>query len=629
MVERRGGRVSVSDLSVGSELLGYRVEAVLGRGGMSVVYLAEDLRLRRRVALKLLAPALAEDEGFRNRFLDESELAASLDHPNVVPIYAAGEADGRLFIAMRYVEGSDLRQLLREGPIPPERTVKICGQVAEALDFAHERGLVHRDVKPSNVLLDSREHVYLADFGLTKRLAEPPGVEPGLFGTIDYIAPEQIRGEQVDGRADQYSLGCLLSECLTGEPPLSRGTDAATLFAHLEEEPEAPPGLEEVIGKALAKGPDDRYGTCTELTADAREALGLAEPPRPPSWRAPVALALAGAAVIAVALVVFLAVRGGGGAPTTGGSLVRIDPGTNRLAATIPVGNNPSAVTADANSVWVANHDDGTVWRIDGHTNRVILRSPVHGVPADLEIPPVSAGLGTSPGSAVVVNGPLDFNATVIDAATGTPVVIGLAGGGPGFGFPGSRAGSGSPRVAAGPSGVWVALPDRVVGRLDTSAGRLAQPLYIAPPPNERADSYFSGIAVSAGAVWVVGDPSDRTLWRIDPASAKLAATIRLPFAPTDVAAGAGAVWVTSELDDTVYRVDPATNEITATIHAGRGASGVAVGAGSVWVADAVARAVSRIDPRTMRVLNTIAVGSSPADVAVGNGVVWVVGRRR
>ena len=257
--------MSVSDLSVGSELLGYRTEAVLGRGGMSVVYLAEDLRLKRKVALKLLAPTLAEDEAFRERFLVESELAASLDHPNIVPIYAAGDANEQLFIAMRYVEGDDLKRLLRDGPLSAERTIEVCAQVAAALDFAHERGLVHRDVKPSNVLLDARGHVYLADFGLTRRLAEPRAVEPGLFGTIDYVAPEQIRGDEVDGRADVYSLGCLLCECLAGEPPFRRVTEAAALFAHLEEEPPAPPGLEHVIPKALAKEPHHRYSRCAEL----------------------------------------------------------------------------------------------------------------------------------------------------------------------------------------------------------------------------------------------------------------------------------------------------------------------------------------------------------------------------
>jgi len=198
------------------------VEGVLGRGGMSVVYLAEDLRLRRKVALKLLDPRLAEDEAFRERFLAESELAASLDHPCVVPIYAAGDAHGRLFIAMRYVEGSDLKELLQAGPLSAARVVAICVQVADALDFAHARGLVHRDVKPSNVLLDASEHAYLADFGLTERLGEPQAVEPGVLGTIDYVAPEQIRGDQVDGRADVYSLGCLLCECLAGEPPFVR-----------------------------------------------------------------------------------------------------------------------------------------------------------------------------------------------------------------------------------------------------------------------------------------------------------------------------------------------------------------------------------------------------------------------
>ena len=619
----------VSDLSVGSELLGYRVEAVLGRGGMSVVYLAEDLRLRRRVALKLLAPELAEDEAFRKRFLEESELAASLDHPNVVPIYAAGEADGRLFIAMRYVEGRDLKELLRGGPLSAERTIVVCGQVAEALDFAHERGLVHRDVKPSNVLLDGRGHVYLADFGLMKRLAEPRVVEPGLFGTIDYIAPEQIRGEDVDGRADVYSLGCLLCECLTGEPPFRRATDAAALFAHLEEEPPAPPGLEPVIPKALAKEPGNRYGTCAEVIDSAREALGLGAPPRPRWWRTPVALTLAGTAVIAVALGAYFAVRGGGGAPpTTSGSLVRIDPRTDRVVAQVAVGSDPSAVAADANGVWVANHGDGTVWRLDPRSNGIVLRSLAHGVPADLAIPPVSAAPGISPGSAVVVNGPQDPSIVELDAASGGANVFSLAGGGAPFGLPGSPGGLGSPRIAAGSSGIWVARQDRQVGRFDDNARKLVQALFIAPPRDERSDSFFSGIAVGDGGVWVLGDLLDPALWRIDPATGRLAATIRLPFAPTDVAVGGGAVWVTSELEGTIARIDASTNQVTASGPAGKGVGGVAVGAGSVWVAEEVGGAISRIDPRTLRVIDTIKLGSSPVDVAVGDGAVWVAANR-
>ncbi len=287
----------ISQLPRGTLIVDYRVEAVLGRGGMSVVYLAEDLRLKRRVALKLLTPTLAEDARFRERFLSESELAASLDHANVIPIYEAGEADGHLYIAMRYVEGSDLKARLGDGPLSNEEAVAVAAQVGGALDAAHERGLVHGDVKPSNVLIDGRGHVYLADFGLTKRLGdeESPAGDGQLMGTIDYVAPEQIRGEPVDGRADIYSLGCLLYECLTGRQPFKRGNDAAILYAHLEDEPPTTGGAADpVIAKALAKSPDDRYQTGAELTEAARDALGVAAPR--PSRR------LAAVAVVAVAI---------------------------------------------------------------------------------------------------------------------------------------------------------------------------------------------------------------------------------------------------------------------------------------------------------------------------------------
>jgi DNA-binding beta-propeller fold protein YncE len=616
---------------------------------MSVVYLAEDLRLKRKVALKLLAPALAEDEAFRERFLVESELAASLDHANIVPIYAAGDADKQLFIAMRYVEGHDLKQLLRDGPLSPERTLEVCSQVAQALDFAHERGLVHRDVKPSNVLLDARGHLYLADFGLTKRLAEPRAVEPGLFGTIDYIAPEQIRGEEVDGRADVYSLGCLLCECLTGEPPFRRATDAAALFAHLEEEPPAPPGLEHVIPKALAKEPQHRYGTCAELVGDAREALGLGEP-RPKWWRSRVTLGVAGAVLIAITLTVVFMVLEGGAAALPGGSLVRIDPRTNRVTTQVAVGNDPRAVAADANGVWVANHD-GNVWRLDARTDRVISRSPAYGFPADLAILPANAVAccRSSGGSAVVVNGPSDPGVVEINAASGATTVFRLADRGRSFGAEAS-AGADAPGVATGPSGIWVARPDGQVGRFNVNTGRLVQPLFIAAPRAERGGSYFSGIAVAVGGVWVLGDRNDRTLWRIDPATGKLAAAIRLPFAPSDVAVGDGAVWVTSALANKLARIDPSTNHITAVVPAGDGAGAIAVGAGSVWVADQVGGTIRRIDARTLRVIGTINLDSSPGagtnaassadcppdlqarwlpvDLAVGDGVVWVAARR-
>jgi WD40 repeat protein/tRNA A-37 threonylcarbamoyl transferase component Bud32 len=281
--------VQVSDdPRVGTELAGYRIESLLGWGGMSVVYLAEDLRLKRSVALKLLAARLAEDESFRDRFLRESELAASIDHPNIIPIYEAGTTEDLLFIAMRYVEGRDLKERLQRGRLDPGDATGILAQVASALDAAHARGLVHRDVKPSNVLLDTgarpdgSDHVYLADFGLTKRVSEETGIgdDGHLMGTIDYIAPEQIAGEEIDGRADVYSLGCVLYECLVGETPFRDDSDLAVVFAHLESEPpapsarrpELPAALDAVIGRALAKEPEQRYPSCREF---ARAALSV------------------------------------------------------------------------------------------------------------------------------------------------------------------------------------------------------------------------------------------------------------------------------------------------------------------------------------------------------------------
>ena len=238
-------------LEPGSTFAGYRIESLAGRGGMGVVYQATDLSLDRPVALKLIAPELADDPRFRERFLEEPRLAASLDHSSVIPIYEAGEHDGQLYLAMRYVQGSDLRTLLqREGALAPERALAILGQIAGALDAAHRRGLVHRDVKPANVLLDEDEHAYLTDFGITKQQKDDAGETGQAAGTVDYLAPEQIRGESIDGRTDGYALACALYECLAGTPPFRRQTHAETLWAHLREDPpplESHPALDPVL----------------------------------------------------------------------------------------------------------------------------------------------------------------------------------------------------------------------------------------------------------------------------------------------------------------------------------------------------------------------------------------------
>ncbi|MGE5273584.1 MAG: protein kinase domain-containing protein, partial [Verrucomicrobiota bacterium] len=599
------------DPRIGSELAGYRLEELVGRGGMGVVYRAQDLALERPVALKLLSPGLAADRDFRQRFLVESRLAAALDHPCVVPIYDAGEAEDQLYLVMRYVEGTDLKRLLQaEGKLDPARTIAVCSQLADALDTAHAHGLVHRDVKPSNVLLDDQGHAYLADFGLTRRLAEQAtGFEAGLsLGTPAYVAPEQIEGNDVDGRADQYSLACLLHECLTGGPPFPRASAPAVLFAHLEEEPPAPAGLEHVLPRALAKDPADRYPSCSAFVADARRALGLEF--KRARW--PLALAGVGAVLVGAALLAFFLTRGESSAPLAGpaGRLFRIDPATSEVAATLRVGQNPNAVAvAGDGSVWVASHDDATVWKVDPDRNRAVLSVPAHGKPAEL----AAAGR-----QVFVSNGSEDASVVVIVAATGREeqvIRLGTLG----------LVSLGSALVAAGDAGLWVGDSAGRVGRLDLTLSTLADQVVLPFPPDERVDGFPSGVAVAKDAVWVVGDAEAPLLWRVDPASGDVE-TIPLDFAPKDVAVGEGAVWVTSQLDDTVSRIDPATHEVTATVDVGRGAAGIAVGAGSVWVANAVDGSVSRIDPATARVTKTIEVAGSAEDVVVGDGAVWVAG---
>ncbi|WP_395729583.1 protein kinase domain-containing protein [Nakamurella sp.] len=277
-------------LPPGTMVGAYRVEALLDRGGMAYVYEATDVRLDRRVALKVLAWHDPDSSDFRERFLRESRFAASLDHPNIVPIYEAGEADGLLYIAMRFVRGTNLSRLIRrEGPLDPQRTLAILSPVADALDLAHSAGLVHRDVKPANILLadsaDGRPHVYLSDFGLTKRAAAMSRLtEAGSFiGTMAYVSPEQIRGEPLDARSDLYALGCVAYECLAGAPPFVRDDQAALMWAHLSQQPtplaESRSELaaaDPVIMKAMAKDPADRFATGREFTTELSAALSAA-----------------------------------------------------------------------------------------------------------------------------------------------------------------------------------------------------------------------------------------------------------------------------------------------------------------------------------------------------------------
>ena len=280
-------------MNVGDEFGPYTIESVLGQGGMGAVFLARHARLERRVALKVISPALADDPGFRARFLRESQLAASLDHPHVIPIYDADEVDGVLYLAMRYVDGPSLQALIRKSdPLSRGETLRLAEQIGGALDAAHAADLIHRDLKPANILLTRTErHAYLCDFGLAKRTSTRGVTQAGAFlGTIDYCSPEQIRGEPLDGRADVYSFGCVLYHCLSGEPPYARESEIAVLQAHLNDPPPSlAPDLDGLFARAMAKDRDERYPTAGAVATDLRAAIagGAAEtvavPAEPPT----------------------------------------------------------------------------------------------------------------------------------------------------------------------------------------------------------------------------------------------------------------------------------------------------------------------------------------------------------
>jgi serine/threonine-protein kinase len=399
------------DRIVGTDVAGYAIESVLGRGAMGVVYVARQSSPERRVALKLIAPAFAGDDVFRQRFLREATAAAAIEHPHILPVYAAGESNGTLFMAMRLIEGLDLRQIMRgSGELPLDRVVRIVGQVGEALDAAHARGLVHRDVKPANVLVAQQpgaediDFCYLTDFGVSTWTASSAAtirLTGQMVGTANYVAPEQIEGASVDGSADLYSLGCVLYECLTGRAPFSGRSPVAILYGHLHEQAPAPSsirsglprGLDAVTDRALRKVPEERYASCRELTQDLRAALAgstatpasdavAVAPGRAPTsdsrrrarWVKAVAVATALIVVAGLALIGFLG-RGPVASPSAGPpQLIRegVQVTASRTA--------PSSTDAAGNPVTYVptNVIDGnvqTAWRTpgNGHGQSVTL----------------------------------------------------------------------------------------------------------------------------------------------------------------------------------------------------------------------------------------------------------------
>jgi streptogramin lyase/tRNA A-37 threonylcarbamoyl transferase component Bud32 len=601
-------------LEPGDEFAGYRIEREIGRGGMGIVYLAEHLRLKKNRALKLLPTELAQDESFRRRFERESQLAAAIEHPNIIPIHDAGEAEGLLYISMRYIEGLDLKQLIdREGPLAAGRVMVLLEQVASALDSAHERKLVHRDVKPQNTLVapgfdrTNREHAYLTDFGLTKHYESRSGMTKTgtIVGTIDYMAPEQLDARDVDGRADVYSLGCMLYECLSGEVPYDRPSVTSVIMAHLsaplprvtEKRPDLPPGIDEVIGKAMSKDRDERYPSCGEFIEAAIGVLGASALPGTTvagaSWAGPapahttVSAPPAHAGVVSGETVV---ARGSARPPqrSTAPEPASIEqaPPVRRATPLLPI-VAAAVVLALAGLgafLLLGNSDDA--------------RPAGEGTAAKAN--PVEDVVGPGPDATVAATIPVG------DFSTG---------------------------IAFGEGAVWVTSEDDdTLRKIDPSTGEVVEKIPLVGASNP------SQVRVGEGFVWVV-DGTNSTIYRLDPETDQLAGTpIRLsdvpgapnPVNPEDIAVGEGAVWTANtggKGKGTLAHLDPATGEPVGDIVPMANSGAIAIGFGSLWVPDLDGNVVRELDVDTGEVEREIPVqspGFEPGMIAVGEDAVWV-----
>jgi DNA-binding beta-propeller fold protein YncE len=588
----------------GTQFAGYRIEGVVGRGGMGVVYRATELALDRPVALKLIAPELAGDDSFRERFLRESRIAASIDHAGILPVYAAGEANGELYLATRFVPGTDLRSVIDDGQLTGERAIGLVGQVADALDAAHERGLVHRDVKPGNVLVDTADHCYLCDFGLTTQRVDDGTTATGrLAGSLDYLAPEQIRRGEVDGRADQYALACVLYEALSGAPPFRRETEAQTLWAHMQEEAApllAYDELEPVFARALAKEPGERYEDCNSFADDARAALGLGPSPiavRRRRRRIGGRLLAIGSAFLTVAVaavILALTLRPDAALEAVPNSVGAVDPVSRELTSVTSVGNTPTDVAASDDWVWVINSNDGagTISRIDPRTRRLVSTFSVAGTPRTIVAAFDSLWVGTTEGHVHRVEPGTDLvesSWTLPNAGESTAFEEDVGAG----------------WLAAAPNAVW-AGSSRALSRIDPTTSRM----------RPHVSSTWGPMAYGYGSLWVLG----RELFRVSAATARVVGTVHLVGGKADVTAGFGSVWIADE--GAVVRVDARQEAIVRTYDVGGSTLGVAVADDAVWAASDDGTVV-RIDPETDDV-TSVRVGGAPRVVDVADAEVWV-----
>jgi hypothetical protein len=648
---------SMGELAPGAVFAGHRIEDVAGRGGMGVVYRATQLALDRTVALKVIAPGLLEDQTMRARFVRESKVAASIDHPNVIPIYYAGEEKGVAYIAMRYVGGDDIRSLVRrEGKLAPERAARIVSQIGAALDAAHAAGLVHRDIKPANVLLGPEDHIYLTDFGLTKHVLSVAGTtKPGHWvGTLDYVAPEQIRGERVDARADVYALGCLLYYTLTDAVPFARDGDEAKLWAHLSEPPPKPSAhgvpapFDAVIERALAKSPDERYPSAgdlgraalaaatgrrhaererlvatgaaapvesetisaarpaavTQLQADAdtlpQEASRVRRARRP----ALLGIALVFAAGIGVAAAVALGVGDGKpaatGTPTPGPAATARPsaPAQLRVVKSIVVGERPNVARVVDGNVFVGSFRRSRMAIVSAKTGKVRAYAPNVGIGVN-DSAVVSGGvwLAVSRAHAIVK----------LDSRSGRPRRRIPVDGNPGA-------------IAVSGSTVWVGIvnngmPDTLL-KIDAKSGRTVSS---TPYPFG-----IASLAVSPTALWVVSRRRART-YRADPRTgARVREVLVGNTRGEDAVYGNGALWVAVPDDDTVYKVITATGSVI-PISVGKHPRQVALVGDAVYATSYNSSDLYEIDAKTSRVVgDPVSLAVNPFAIAAGDQGVWV-----
>ncbi|MEZ5063016.1 MAG: serine/threonine-protein kinase, partial [Solirubrobacterales bacterium] len=598
----------------GDVFAGLLLEAEIGRGGMGVVFRARDVALNRPRAVKVIAGEYSSDPVFAARFRREARIASSVEHPNVVPVLSAGEEGGRLYLVMRLVDGTDLASLLDHGPLSTPRAAGVLEDIAAGLDAAHAAGLVHRDVKPANVLVESTaegERAYLTDFGISKIVdvdgegkTAATGLTRGgqILGTADYVAPEQIEEGTADARSDVYSLACVAFECLTGVPPFRRDSELSTLVAQTKApRPVAsvlnstlPASVDAPIASGMAIDPAERPASGAALIGEIER--GLSGAPRGTERSRSIWPWGTGLALFAALAVAWVLVMGDDGVDRPKPPAIR--GGEAPTVTTGEVGAGPVGIAVGYLRVWVASRDADEV-------DRLRLGEPKQ---AD---PPVPLGapraIAVGFGSIWVVNDQALYR---LDPGEQGAVPV---------------------RIDAGDGPGDVAVDDRYVWVADDSGDRVIR---VDPTTNSATGSVPAGeeprsIATGGGAVWVVSS-GDAKLTKIDPESASvLGSPTTVGVRPTSVAFGEGRVWVADNAASELYSLDPGSagagpGAVRKPVETAASPRGVAVGLGAVWVASGAEDLVQRFDPATLESIgDPIDVGGNPADIAVGAGAAY------